>query len=352
MVCLTASAAFAGETVIEEIVARINNQIITRSELQRGREQMLNELRQQNVSDTDPKALEAERNLLRDMIDQQLLLDKAKELGLNGDTELVKRLDDIRKQLNLETIDDVEKVAQQQGVSFEEFKQNLRNNILTQQVIGKEVGSKIQITAEEQKQFYEEHKKDIEQPERVRLSEILIAPQGEAEGAGDPQAIAAAEQKAQQVLQAIRGGSSFAEQAKANSNGPTAKDGGDLGYFKRGSLSKELEDKVFAMKADDVSDVIRTKQGFVILKVDEHEAAGVPPLKKVEPQVQDAIYMKKLQPKLREYLTKLREQAFIDLKPGFVDTGASPNQTKPIMTTASRSTATEKLKKKKRFGLF
>jgi len=139
--------------------------------------------------------------------------------------------------------------------------------------------------------------------------------------------------------------------SKKYSDGPTASQGGDLGMFKRGMLAKELEDKTFAMKPGDMTDVIRTKQGFVILKVTEHQAAGIPPLKQIEPRIQDAIYMEKLQPALRAYLTKLREDAYIDYKPGYVDTGASANQTKPIETTSAKESSAKKLKKKKKFGI-
>jgi peptidyl-prolyl cis-trans isomerase SurA len=104
------------------------------------------------------------------------------------------------------------------------------------------------------------------------------------------------------------------------------------------------------MKAGEVSDVIRTKQGFVILKVTEHQMAGIPAMKEVEPRIQDALYMQKLQPALRAYLTKLREDAFIDIKPSYVDTGASPNQTKFVETNAKEADA-KKLKKKKKFGV-
>jgi peptidyl-prolyl cis-trans isomerase SurA len=118
-------------------------------------------------------------------------------------------------------------------------------------------------------------------------------------------------------------------------------------------LAKELEDLTFGMKPGTVSDVIRTKQGFVILKVTAHDTAGIPPVKDVENQIQEAIYLQKLQPALREYLTKLREDAFIDIKPGYVDTGASPNETKPIMTAeGSDPGGSTKIKKKKRFLLF
>jgi peptidyl-prolyl cis-trans isomerase SurA len=356
--CLAAvTAALAGDTVIEEIVARVNNSIITRGELRRSRETLLNELRQQDPNNAQKELAAREKDLLRDLIDQQLLVQKGQELGISADTELIKRLDTIRKQMNLENMEDLEKAAQQQGVSYEDFKQNLRNNIITQQVISREVGSRLQITADEARKYYEEHKQELERPEQVKLSEILVSTQapensGDKAPAEDPQRVAPAEQKANELLAQIRAGTSFEEVAKKNSDGPTAAQGGDLGYFKRGTLAKQLEDKAFSMKAGELTDVIRTKQGFVILKVTDHPEAGLPPLKQVEPQIQEAVYMQKLNPALRDYLTKLREEAFIDIKPGFVDSAASPNQTKPVTTTASVDGAKEKLKRKKRFLVF
>jgi peptidyl-prolyl cis-trans isomerase SurA len=97
--------------------------------------------------------------------------------------------------------------------------------------------------------------------------------------------------------------------------------------------------------------VIRTKQGYVILQVTEHQMAGIPTLKEIEPRIQDALYMQKLQPALRGYLTTLREQAFIDIKAGYVDTGASAKQTKPVETT-TKEVASKSLKKKKKLGVF
>ncbi len=158
----------------------------------------------------------------------------------------------------------------------------------------------------------------------------------------------AAEAKANDLLKQIRGGASFEDVARKYSDGPSAAQGGDLGVFKRGSLAKELEDKTFAMKAGEVTDVIRTKQGWVILKVTSHQMAGIPALKDVEPKLQDALYYQKLQPALRAYLTKLREEAYIDIKAGYIDSGASPNQTKPIETTAAKASEAKNLKKKKK----
>jgi peptidyl-prolyl cis-trans isomerase SurA len=357
--------AFSNDSVVEEIIARVNNQIITRSEYLREKDQLKQEAQQQDPANADKIYMDRERDILRGLVDQQLLLEKAKDLGITADTDLVKRLDEIRKQMNLSSMDDLEKAAQAQGVSFEEFKQNLRNQIITQKVISDQVGSKIQVSKDEVQQYYDAHKDELMQPEQIRLSEILVSPQksaaaNEKSGGGDkpapeddPKALEAAETKAKELLGQIQKGAKFEDIAKKNSDGPTASQGGDLGFFKRGTLAKELEDKTFAMKPGDVSDVIRTRQGYVLLKVTEHTQAGIPPLKDVEPKVQEALYMQKLDPSLREFLTKLREDAFIVIKPGYVDTGASANQTNPIETSVKEASARNlKGKKKKKLGVF
>src|SRR5208282_3549925 len=127
---------------------------------------------------------ERQRDVLEKLIDQQLLLQKGKDLGITGDTELVKRLDEMRKEMKLETMEDLEKAAEAQGASYEEFKQNMRNQIITQRVIGQEVGSKLALNKEDVKKFYEQHRAEMERPEQVRLSEILIAPKAAAKPAG------------------------------------------------------------------------------------------------------------------------------------------------------------------------
>ncbi|HTC46261.1 MAG TPA: peptidylprolyl isomerase [Candidatus Aquilonibacter sp.] len=370
MACLS---SLASAQVVEEIVARVNSQIITLSEFQRSKDQLRDDVKQQDPSNADKVFTDKEKDVLRDLIDLQLLLEKGKDLGITGDTDLVKRLDQMRKEMKLETMEDLEKAASAQGISYEDFKQNMRNQIVREKVIGEEVGSHLSITTEEQQKFYEEHKSEMEQAESIRLSEILIAPEkpadkpaasgtnGNAQGqdattdeaaaakqAAENASLAAAEAKANDLLKQIRAGASFDDIAKKNSSGPSAAQGGDLGVFKRGTLAKELEDKTFAMKSGEVTDVVRTKQGYVILKVTDHQMAGIPALKEVTPKIQDALYYEKLQPALRAYLTKLREDAYIDIKDGYVDSGASPNETKPIETSSAKENDAKNLKKKKK----
>jgi peptidyl-prolyl cis-trans isomerase SurA len=377
LVCLP---VFTTGQVVEEIITRVNGQIITLSEFLRSKDQLKDDVKQQDPANADKLYAEREKDVLRDLVDQQLLLEKGKDLGITGDTDLIKRLDQMRKDMKLESMEELEKAATAQGISYEDFKQNMRNQIITQKVIGEEVGSHLSISKEEQQQFYDDHKSEMEQPESIRLSEILVAPNkpaADAASAGKPAqnaaadasatgndnskgqdaeaakqaeeaSLVAAEAKANDLLKQIRAGASFEDVAKKFSDGPSAAQGGDLGAFKRGALAKELEDKTFAMKSGEVTDVIRTKQGYVILKVISHQTAGIPPLKEVEPRIQDALYYQKLQPALRVYLTKLREEAYIDYKPGYVDSGASPNQTKPIETTTAKASDAKNLKKKKK----
>ena len=372
MLALACLPSLAAGQVIEEIITRVNNQIITRSEFLRSKDQLRDECKQ-DAANADKCYAEREKDILRDLIDQQLLIEKAKDLGITGDTDLIKRLDQMRKDMKLDSMEALEKAATAQGISYEDFKQNLRNQIITQKVIGEEVGSHLSITKEEAQKFYDQHKKDLEQPESIRLSEILIAPkvsappkptdqiapdapsaaeQAAARQAAEEAALAAAKAKAEDVLDQIRKGATFEDAAKKYSDGPSAAQGGDLGSFKRGALARELEDKTFAMKAGDVTDVIRTKQGYVILKVTEHQKAGIPEMKDVANKIQDALYFEKLQPALRAYLTRLREDAYIKIAAGYVDSGASPNQTMPIETTAAKEADAKKLnKKKKKLGV-
>jgi peptidyl-prolyl cis-trans isomerase SurA len=366
--------ALAGAQVVEEIIARVNNQIITKSEYDRSKDQLRDEVKTQDPANADKLYADREKDVLRDLIDQQLLLEKGKDLGISGDTDLIKALDEMRKEMKLDSLEDLEKEATKQGVSWEDFKQERRNQLVTQKVIGEEVGSHLSITKDEAQAFYDQHKNEMEQPEAIRLSEILIAPktaaaapaQPAAAPAADPNAQATpaaqppaddaaalgiAEAKANDLLKQLHDGASFEDIAKKYSDGPSAADGGTLGVFKRGQLAKELEDRTFAMKGGEITDVIRTKQGYVILKVNEHISAGIPPLKEVLPRIQDALYYQKLQPALRTYLTKLREDAYIYYMPGYVDSGMSPNQTNPIETAAAKEADAKKLKKKKKLGV-
>jgi peptidyl-prolyl cis-trans isomerase SurA len=322
---LPAPAAITSNgSVVEDVIARVNDQIITRSEYEASEDQLLHEAQQQNISQAELD--DRLKDLLRDMIDEQLLLSKGKELGITGDAETMRQLDDIRKRNNLASMEELEKAAATQGVSFEDYKRGIRDQIIRQQVVRDEVGRRLNMTHLEETAYYDKHAQEFAVPEQVHLSEILIPT---AENPTDAQ-IAEAQAKADALAAKLKAGANFAELAKSSSGGPTAAAGGDLGDFKRGTLGDVLEKATFPLAVGANTAPIRTRQGFVILHVDSHQAAGVPPLSAVEDQVQQAMYFEQLQPALRKYLTQARENAYMEVAPGFVDTGSIHKQTKPV----------------------
>jgi peptidyl-prolyl cis-trans isomerase SurA len=313
--------------VVEDIVARVNDQIITSSDYDRAAEQLTAEAGQQSIP---PRELEQKKaDLLRDLIDQQLLLSKGKELGVTGETELIKRLDEIRKQNHLESMEDLDKAAQQQGVSYEDFKANIRNSIITQQVVRDEVGRKISMSPGEVQAFFKAHESEFAQPESVTLNEILIpTPAKSAAEGADTAEVAAAQAQAEEIEKKLAAGAKFDDLAKPAPTDPNAPKSVALGEYRRGMLGKEFEDKAFALNAGEHTQPMRTKQGFIILQATQRNAGGEASYKQVEPQVEEALFLERMQPKLREYLTKLREEAAIDIKPGVVDAGSSGNEMK------------------------
>ena len=342
----TPAAITPGGVVVEDVVVRVNDQIISRSDVERAQQQLAQELQQNNASPED--VAERQKNMLRDMIDQQLLISRGKELGLSPDAEVVRRLDEIRKQNKFDTMEDLEKAVRASGTSFEDFKANIRNNVITQEVVRDEVARRLQPTTAQKQAYYDAHKQEFTQPEQVRLSEILIPTPAD----GNDAAVAQAKAKAEDIETKLKAGAKFEDLAKQYSGGQTASQGGDLGLYKRGALAKVLEDQTFSLKTGETTAPIRTRQGFVLLKVTNHIAAGVPSLKDIEPQVEDALYNEEMQPALRAYLTKLREDAALDVRPGFVDSGASPKQTSSIYYTSYTAPVVKKKKEeteKKRF---
>lgn len=323
-------------SVVEEIVARVNDQVISTSDYNKAVQDLEQQAQQHQW--TEQQIFEAKQNLLRDLIDQQLLLSRGKELGITGETELVKQLDQMRKDNHLDTMDDLQKAAEAQGVSWTDFKASMRNHIIEQMVIRQEVGSHINISPSEVQAYYDAHKQEFEQPESERLSEILIP----TANPDDAAQVAAAKQKADDAEAKLKGGEDFATLAKAVSGGMTAANGGDLGEFKRGQLAKVLEDDTFDLKPGQFTEPIRTKQGYIILKVTQHTAPGIAPMKDVEPQIEDQIGMEKMQPALRAYLTKLRDNAYIDIRDGYVDSAASPNEMHPVYSAYTPPTKKKK----------
>ena len=336
--------------VVEEIIARVNNEIITSSELEKARTAAAEEAQQDCSGRCTPEQLQVavedrQKFALRDLIDQSLLAQRGKDLGLNVEGDVVKQLDTIRIQNKLPDMEALEKAVTKEGLNWDDFKNNIRNKILTQQVISREVGSHITISHDETMKYYEEHKNDFVKPEQVALRAIELSTEGKNETQVEDQ-----KKKANELLKRINDGEDFAVLAKRFSDGSTAQQGGYLGVYKRGELSKQLEDQVFTMKKNQLTDVIETKQGFLILQVLERYEAGVQPYEKVENEIMDHLYSERMEPALREYLKTLREQSYVVVKPGYQDMAGGGNS--EIEEVSATPEVTKEKKPHKKYLLF
>lgn len=344
----SAARAQAKGFVVEEIIARVNNDIITQSDYQKADAQLHDEIAHDCQGCQADKLAEEykdqQKDLLRGLIDQSLMVQRAKDMGISVETDLIKRLDDVRKQNNLNSIEDLEKAVEGSGIAWEDYKTQIRNGILTQEVIRREVGSHINIPTDEVKQYYDAHQQEFTRPEEVDIAEIFLSTEGKS-----PEEIESVQRKAEDLHNRVVKGDDFNEIAKRYSEGSTAKDqGGDLGTFKRGALAPQLEDVVFKMEKGQITDVIQTKTGFEILKVQAHFQAGLQPVDKVENEIMNKLYMSKMQPQMRTYLAELREESYVMVKPGYTDSaavaGASVIQeVQPTPDVATKNKAKKKL---------
>jgi peptidyl-prolyl cis-trans isomerase SurA len=330
-----------GKTV-EEIVARVNNEIITRSELEKARASAEDESRAECQGRCSAEQLQVaiedrQKFALRDLIDQSLLSQRGKDMGINVEGDVVKQLDQIRIQNKLPDMDALERAVTSQGINWDDFKTNIRNRILTQSVIGQEVGRHITIGHEEEMKYYNEHKSEFVRPEQVALSAIEIKTEGKKESE-----IPTLKEKANTVRKKALDGEDFSELAKRYSDGSTAAQGGQLGVYKRGELSKELEDTVFVMKKNQLTDVIETKSGFLILKVMEHYTEGEQPFDVVEPEIQERLYSQRMEPAMREYLKTLREQSYVVVKPNYQEMSGGGNSEIEEVSTSPEATKEKK----------
>jgi peptidyl-prolyl cis-trans isomerase SurA len=337
----SSTASPYGGTVVEEIIARVNDQIITKSDYERAQNELDQEMRQRGS--TMQEISEAHKDLLRNLIDQQLWLAKGKELGITGETELVNRLNEIRKQYNLATMEDLEKAAKDQGVSFEDFKANIRNQIITQQVMRDQVGRKIAPTPGELQRYFEAHKQQYAQPESITLGEILVSTGSNPD---DAQKLAEAKTKADDIEARLAAGGDFSQLARSFSDGTTAATGGDLGTYKKGQLGEPFESKTFGLKVGAVTEPIRTKQGFVILKVLAHNPGGIPQMKDVENDVEQNYFEAKAGPAMRSYLAQMRDEAAIYIRPGYEDSAATAAEKHPSITFSAYTPPSAKKKRK------
>jgi peptidyl-prolyl cis-trans isomerase SurA len=311
---VAASPALARREMIDRVIARVNEKIITQRQYDLQKEKLRTSLAQQYSGAELQEQYDAQaKDLLRGMIDQDLLVQKAKDLNINVDAQVVQRLDQIRKQMGVATIQDLENLVEKQGLIWEDFQNNIRRDLLVREVIGREVGSRINVSTSEAKKYFEGHKKEFTSPAGVELAEVQISTQ--------KWGPVVADQRSKAALAMVQSGAKWEDVVKKYSDGPDVDKGGDVGFFPKGSLVPAISKAIANLDPGDTSGIIAVSNGYLILKVLQVRSPGPPQFQEVADQVENELYQQKMQPALRQYLTTLRCESYVWKAPGFVDSG-------------------------------
>jgi len=301
--------------VLERIIARVNSEIITQRQFEREKAKLREDLAQQfSGAELEAKVNEESKDLLEHLIDQSLMVQKGKDEDVNVETDIIKKLDQTRKQYNLATIEDLQKDAEQAGVNWEDYKDQIRRQLLMQEVISRDVGSRIVVTRQEEQEYYNKHKDEFKSPGMVHLAEILIS--------SEKYKPEEAEKRAKDAEAELKGGAKFSEVVKKYSDDPSADQGGDISLMKMSVMAPTIAGAVGKLEVNEYTDPLHVKSGYLILRLVERFSPGIPPFEEVETRVQETLYSQRMEPKMREYLTQLRKDSYIFLAPGYIDTGA------------------------------
>ncbi|HEX5412695.1 MAG TPA: peptidyl-prolyl cis-trans isomerase [Terriglobia bacterium] len=305
----------AKTVLVERIIARINNKIITQRQYDKERETLHAKLAAQySGAELEAKFNQQSKDLLRDLIDQDLLVQKATDDDINVDTDVIKRLDAIRQQYNMASLEALQNAVEKDGGNWEDFKDQIKRQLLMSEVISREVGSRIILTRADAQKYFNAHKEEFDSPPGVHLAEILIST--------EKHSAAEAEQRSKKAESELQSGMRFSDVAKELSDSPSAKDGGDVGFFKEGTISDEIAKAIANVDVGDTSKVVKTQYGYMIFKVLEKRVGQHPTFEQVTNQVMNTMYEQKVTGSMRGFLTDLRNDSSIRLAPGFVDTGA------------------------------
>ncbi len=313
---LAAAPAAAKRIVVERIIARVNENIITQRQYDHEVEKLRAELSQKYSGDELEKQVrEQSRHLLSDLIDENLMVQKAKDLDINVDTDVVKRLDEIRKGYGFATQEDLQTEVEKQGLIWEDFVDNIKRQLLMREVIGREVGRTVIVSREDARKYFEQHKAEFTHAPGVHLAEILVLKDKHPEDA---------EKRANDALAAVKAGEMRWEDILKKYSDDTNSPDGDIGFMQQGTMAPALAQALANVDTGENTGVIPIKQGFVILKVLERRTAGPAKFDEVEQQVEEHLYDQKMTPALRKYLQQLRKDSYIYIASGFIDTGAEP----------------------------
>lgn len=310
---LAAVLSLAAGQVVEEIVAIVNDDVITLSQYKEQYDSTVQQMRAALQGEEYEKQYAMlKKEMLNMMITDLLLMQQAKEKDLNVGEQLKAAVENIKKENNIASDDDLKRGLQKQGMDYDQWIKQLEDNMLKQGVIYSEVDRSIVLDDSEIIGYYRLHPQEFTEPEEYKIRAVYLSTEGKAP--------AALEEKKKEIGDKVKAGEPFNVLAKDYSDGPAKESEGDLGKFKKGELDKALELAVSKLKAGETSGWVETKNGWYLLKLEEKKDSRLMTFEEVKKNVEENLFVQKKDKKLEEYIKGLKEKSYIKiLKPNPLD---------------------------------
>jgi peptidyl-prolyl cis-trans isomerase SurA len=297
--------------VVDRVAASVNGEAVTLSELEeRGGGEYRRAEEMPPGEARDKARAKALQSALDQLVAEKLFDAEARSLQLEAtEAQIDAAIDDIKRRNRLDDAQ-LEQALREQGLGKDAFRRQVKRDLETFQILTLKVRSRVKVTDEDVQNYYQSRAKEFPLDEEVRVRHVFLALPKVA-GPAEESPVRA---KAEAVLKRLRAGADFAAVAREVSQGPSAAEGGDLGWLRRGSIQAELEREAFALATGRVSDLVRTRTGFHILKVEERRGGGTKPFEEVKEAIRDRLATEQLESYRNQYVAELRKEAVIDVK--------------------------------------
>jgi parvulin-like peptidyl-prolyl isomerase len=320
LVVLLASVAIRAE-VIEQVLVKINGEIFTKTDLETRQVAALRQLGQQvdpksNPSDAQLRKMldDVTPQLLVNVIDEILLVQRGHELGYTMSNERFQSIvDSIKKDNKIESEEDFQAALKQENMTLSDLRKNLEKQMIVSQVQQNEVLSRIAVSDDDARRYYDAHKSEFTSPQTITLREIFVSvpSDGVTVSVGRDEEARA---KAEAIRKRALDGESFEKLAADLSDAPSKANAGLIGPLNLNDLSQDIKNLVAPMKAGDITQVLRAAKGYQILKLESVSTAELMPFDKARDQISERVFTGKRAEEFQKYLEKLRAQAIIEWK--------------------------------------
>jgi peptidyl-prolyl cis-trans isomerase SurA len=304
-------SAAAHAAVADRIVAVVNDEVVTLSELNNAFEPYQEKFdASYQGPDREKARAEAKLMLLNRMIEGVLMEQESRKTGIAvRDEEVTEAINDIQKQRKL-TPDELRRALARDGITLDAFRKDIRNQINRMKLIRRDIKSRVAVTDEEIGEFYRKRREDYEGKEVVRIKQIVLLLPKDV----DPAAKGKLQADAENIQKRLIDGEPFDRLSAKYSQGPAAAEGGDVGFIERGMIHSEVEDIAFGLPLNQISGVIESSVGFHIIQVIDRRGAGLKAIESVREEIREKIDREKMEKKYGEWVEELRKKSHIEIK--------------------------------------